>query len=383
MTSFPVSNVRLTSEPLEESSAADAIAGLIKPEPSEGSFLNWNRYGSVAVAERTSRLVAGIEACSRHSGRLVAGVAFHPVIAALHLGFMDHRPVSLSPDMIWLMVVQGVANHINNHAETLRPRFVKHAGKVNLSVRRDDFIKGTDNPWIEVFQEFGHKVRDHIGATTYDFFVDGFSTTGAAEKAAFEISLLDAMQSYFTYTLRTFCGIPEITLEGTPQDWRLILNRIQMLPRFDMGWWMPALQVILEQFVEASEGRSVPMFWESIYKFQMVSGGSRVSGWISAFFPYLTHAKTRHATRRNEWGSGAQQDLEGLLKDKPTKMIWPDDGAPSIDDFPIGLSSAPFMWEYWDDHFKMEFLGGFIGVQQDPKSLCLRPEIGWAVRESS
>src|SRR5262249_40929519 len=59
----------------------------------------------------------GIEACSRYHGRLVADVAFHPVIAALHRAFSDHRPVSLSPDMIWLLIAQAVANHINAHAE--------------------------------------------------------------------------------------------------------------------------------------------------------------------------------------------------------------------------------------------------------------------------
>jgi hypothetical protein len=31
----------------------------------------------------------------------------------------------------------------------------------------------------------------------------------------------------------------------------------------------------------------------------------------------------------------------------------------------------------------MEFLGGFVGVRQDPGTLALRPEIGWAVRSAS
>jgi hypothetical protein len=30
----------------------------------------------------------------------------------------------------------------------------------------------------------------------------------------------------------------------------------------------------------------------------------------------------------------------------------------------------------------MEFLGGFVGVAQNRKTLDLRPEIGWAVRET-
>ena len=63
-----------------------------------------------------------VEACSRYHGRLLGRVAYHPVVAAVHRAFMDHRPLCLSPDMIWLMIIQGVANHINAHAEELRPR---------------------------------------------------------------------------------------------------------------------------------------------------------------------------------------------------------------------------------------------------------------------
>ena len=43
-----------------------------------------------------------------------------------------------------------------------------------------------------------------------------FSTTGPVERAVMDLVWLDAMQSFFTYQLRSLCGIPEITLEGTP-----------------------------------------------------------------------------------------------------------------------------------------------------------------------
>ena len=55
--------------------------------------------------------------------------------------------------------------------------------------------------------------------------------------------------------------------------------------------------------------------------------------------------------------------------------------------YPTGLARAPFVWEYRDKQggavrrWNMEFLGGFVGIAQDPDTLCLRPEIGWAVRE--
>src|SRR5262245_16015617 len=72
------------------------------------------------------------ETCSRYHGRLVAGVLAHPVLFALHRAFTQHRPLCLSPDMIWLLLCQGVANHVNVHAERLRPRFVRHPGKARI-----------------------------------------------------------------------------------------------------------------------------------------------------------------------------------------------------------------------------------------------------------
>lgn len=56
---------------------------------------------------------------------------------------------------------------------------------------------------------------------------------------------------------------------------------------------------------------------------------------------------------------------------------------PETDAFPSGLSRAPFRWQYGLESHAMEFLGGFVGVRQDPGTLALRPEIGWAVRSAS
>ena len=49
-----------------------------------------------------------VEACSGQDGRLVADVTLHPVIAAIHLAFNDHRPLVLSPDTFWLLIAQGL-----------------------------------------------------------------------------------------------------------------------------------------------------------------------------------------------------------------------------------------------------------------------------------
>src|SRR5262249_32751746 len=121
-----------------------------------------------------------VEACSCYHGQLVADVSFHPIVAAVDLALNDHPPRVLSPGMLWLLVAQGFANHVNVNAEALRPKLVEHAGRVTIVVRRDDFIKGSpENPWPEVFSEFSQHIRGHIGATTHDLLLPDFSTTGA------------------------------------------------------------------------------------------------------------------------------------------------------------------------------------------------------------
>lgn len=325
-------------------------------------------------------LIKNVEACSNYKGQLLAHVNFHPFVETVHKAFNDHRPLSLSPDMIWLLISQGLANHINANAEKLRSKFVQHQGKAKIVVKADEFVKGSpENPWTEVFDKFSTAIRTHIGDATHSLIVPKFSTTGIVEKAAAEIVLLDAMQSYFEYGVSTACGIPQIKLEGTIADWEQLLKQAEELAQFDLEWWIQHLIPILEQFVQAAQGTPNQLFWQSIYKrVEPGSGDSYITGWITAFFPYLKDRQTGKATCENRWlienGEQAQNLLYPSNKDRPyfgltTNML------------PSGLAKAPFVWEYYNVEYKMEFLGGFVGIKQNAKDLCLRPEIGWAVRE--
>jgi hypothetical protein len=348
---FPVAKVRPASRPLPELPYHQAVAAFL---------------GGPA------------EACSHYHGQLVANIRSHPLIAALHAGFASHRPVCLSPDIIWLTLTQGLAHHVNANAEQLRHRFVRHEGKLQIVVRRDDFIKGSpENPWPEVFAEFSAAIRGHLG-DAQDLVVADFSTTGPVERAASEVVLLNAMQAFFHYEVHTSCGIPAITLEGTAEDWRSIARRVEGFARYGLDWWVERLRPILEQFVAAVGGEIDRGFWESIYKWQgsRGSGSPHVSGWVIDLFPYLANPEAKYAHLpedstapplcRNSW-LGVRERRHG----------------PGRDDFPGLPSRAPFRWRYFDQVFEMEFVGGLIGVRQDLGTLCLRPEIGWAVREAA
>ena len=316
-----------------------------------------------------SRLGYNVEACYNQSDPVVhsptprfwgSSGEMNALVDAVHTAFDCHYPLVLSPDMIWLCIMQGLSIHVNENAEKLRSKFVSHQGKEKITVRRDDFVKGQQNPWQEVFSEFSAQIRGHIGVETHDLILPQFSTTDPVSKAVSEIVLMDAMKSYFGYTFDTCCGFPEITLEGSPEDWRMLRKKAEQLAQFDLDWWIPSLLPILDQFVAASCGDVDQRFWSDIYKLNNASGGPYCGGWILKLFPYLTRG-------RNPW-----------IKKEPRGHF---SGA-KTNSFPSGLSRVPFVWEYVNTEYKMHFVGGFVAVKQDPKSFALRPELGWAVVEA-
>lgn len=337
-TVFVVSDVSQADKPLPELPYDEAVEALLR-EPT-----------------RT------IESCSGYHGQLVEDVRFHPFVTAIHKAFNDHRPLCLSPDMIWLLIAQGLANHINANAEQLRSQFVKHQGKVLIEViRGQGFSKGSpDNDWPGVLADFSAEIRNHIGDATHDLLVPTFSTTGLVEKTAAEIVLLDAMQSYFTYGLVTTCGIPSIKLEGTVTDWQDLLQRTKRFAQYELHWWIDRLIPILEQFITAAQGNPDRAFWQSMYKWNDAdgSGDPYITGWITNFFPYLQDLRTEEFSKRSHFNHKFT-----------TRM------------FPSGLAKAPFEWDYFGIFYKMEFISGFLGVKQNPDDLFLRPEIGWVIRE--
>lgn len=280
-------------------------------------------------------------------------------MAAVHLSYAKHYPLIISPDMIWMLICQGASAHINAHSDSLRPMLVNHTGKVKLQFSRPKFKKGNfNNNWESVFSEISDSMKGYLKADVYNQFIHSFSTTGPVEKSAFEIAFLESMKSYFEIDLNIACGIPEITLEGTPDDWKWIRENTAFLNQFGLEDWVNAMNPVLDQFVKASEGAIDPVFWKSFYFWE--SGcGTRINGWVCVFFPY---------------------NNEGVYQ-KKMMQAEPDKRSLAPFSLPSGISKVPFNMISYSDTFKMEFVSGFIGVRQNEIHLAVRPEISYAIRE--
>jgi hypothetical protein len=230
MRTFEVSKVELAAKPREQIDRSKAIDDLLSaPAPKENSA---NADVRIAGRPREKR-VSRIEQAFESEARLVACTDVSPLVQMAHDAFYEHRPISLSPDVVWFTIAQGFATHVNLNAEALRSRFVRHEGKLKLRITHPGIFLGQPSPWPEAFAMFSTQIAEHVGKLR-ELVVADFSTTGPLERAATEVLLMDAFQAYFEYEMLAGCGIPQITLLGTPEDWRSVRRRTQMLSEYGL-----------------------------------------------------------------------------------------------------------------------------------------------------
>jgi Domain of unknown function (DUF4419) len=323
----------------------------------------------------SSSLGGSIEALWTPSSGLVSCSEDHALLSAVNAAFYGHYPLLLSPDVVWLTLARGFALHVNLNAESLRHRFVRHSGQEKLVVNRPDFLPGRRNPWPEVFESFSDQIGERVGKLR-DFVRCDFSTTGATERAASELMVMDTFKAYFEYALCAGCGIPEITLTGTVADWKSIRNRAALFGEFGLETWCKTLDPVLAQFVAAAEGRAEPAFWRSMFRYHSGSGPSVMTGWMTVLFPYLKdHSEN---LERNPYLEDWERRLE--IDDKQHwRDRWNHPQGTGMGAVPACLTSVPLKVRWGLEERAMRLVGGLMGVSQSPDSLALQPECGWAV----
>ncbi|KAE9388556.1 hypothetical protein BT96DRAFT_1025415 [Gymnopus androsaceus JB14] len=101
--------------------------------------------------------------------------------------------------------------------------------------------------------------------------------------------MMATMKKYFTFGFTLECGIPQVTIEGTDEDWKLILARIEDLKNYGSQTtaWLNLLRPVISRFVSAFEAPDHPdnlEFWCKVASRESEGSGSAcLSGWVNAF----------------------------------------------------------------------------------------------------
>ncbi|MBS2017551.1 MAG: DUF4419 domain-containing protein [Deltaproteobacteria bacterium] len=317
-------------------------------------------------------------------GMQVVSTGTHALLGAVHQAFAEHRPLVLSPDVVWLTIAQGVAQHVRIHASRLRSRLVRHEGRKKLQVSWGGPFP-TDAPSIaEIVTRLRAALAAEIGDGRARLLACDFSTTTDVERTASEILLLDAFSPYFDYLLMCVCGIPEVTLTGTVDDWRSIRARVDVIAELELGWWATSLAPIADRLVDAASGKPDVPFFQQIYKPKAAYGAERITGWIARLYPYLkNYERAGRFDRRNPL---LEQPLDFLADDLPTNTGGPGwYTGPSIttDEVPPwgGSCLVQVVDEVAQRRFDVTLEGGVLAVEVDPEGR-IAPRAAWTLRKT-
>lgn len=290
-----------------------------------------------------------ILAVSDETGRFLELPSQNGLLAAVHLAFSQHLPLTLSPDIIWIAILQGFARHVRVNAAQLEGRLMSHPGKHVIEI----VISTTEWEWTDVFDQFAAGLENHAGEWVRHLQSD-FSTTSVVERAASQVALMDVFSPYVQYIMHCICGIPSITLRGTEADWMSLRGKLALLRGYDADEWVDEIDEIVGRFVDASRGEVDREWWKQIYKLNKRYGGEDLEGWLGAFFPYLRDDRW-YFTRRREKGD----------------VFTTDSVPPGVSDVAVKFI-APVRKE------SLRVIGGFVGVEYFGAAGVM-PKIGWAV----
>ena len=279
--------------------------------------------------------------------------------------YADHRPLVLTPDVVWVVIGQGFARYVNEHAEEMRSQLVGYEGKMDLAVQSAHDLLSPCADWPQLTADFTALIGKYTKNGVADVMTADFSTSGVNEQIASRVTLMESVKSYFNYiAIYVSCGIPSITLKGTPDDWRKVLEKTRQLKKYGLGKWVSELEPILAEFVCAAEGRPRQAFWQDIVKknrIDKLKGGgcspdkpTEMDGWLLKFFP------DENGKTRDKLPHTSSLVPEMVHVGMKYWQVTPADGA-------VVKETPLLLW------------AGIVGAEVDSVCGALAPKVGWFV----
>jgi hypothetical protein len=283
-----------------------------------------------------------------------------------------HYPITISPDMILILFLQGYSRFMEKYSEKLRNVFVNFEGKKTLEVIRVgmDPEKAKPEKWRGIIDEFTKKIKGEIGESIISNLECNFTTTNPVTLTTSQISIMSSMKNYFkSEVIMHACGISSITLEGSLEDWKKIKSKFQFFLKeeFDLYPWIYCLIPIIDKIIETKiyydQNKTITEeirdFWKDIIRIKKDDhyNPKVLDGWIITFIPDLSREIPSIYVEIKE------DEIPEQILSCPVKLII--QGSLTNKEYNCSLES------------------GFFGMVQDETTYNLKPVIGYALVEEN
>lgn len=326
--------------------------------------------------------LSGIEKIVPKKARFVQGSNDNAQVIPLKQGlvglvseaYCKHHNLVLRPDDIWQAILTQFSFYVNAHAEELRSKFVPHEGKKELVVQDGGGLFTTDHAAL-VLAMVHEQIVDNISdPSLVKWLMPAWSTTRDADRVCAGVSIMAVLQKYFDYKFQLLCGIPTVTLLGTPEDWADLCSRVARLPEFDceeclMSEWVEMLQPVCDTLarqvaagvngeLQGKAADDALHFWDRVCHYKGGgSGPTYISGWIAVFAVF---------NAKGEW--------QGDYRAKSC-ALWPKI---DTDDLPIGWTSVPVKVDDNGTEYKCTMHAGQMAASM-PTASSLQPRNDWCI----
>ena len=216
------------------------------------------------------------------------------LIDTIFTGYDNHIPLKFRPDDIWLAILISFGKYVNSNSESFKSKLVNHNGTKNISVFFDQFNEKND--WLDLTSKIMNEIKLNTKQDIIDWAIPTFTTTTDKDRLIANISLMSGLRKFFSSSGCQCCGLTEVTLEGTLNDWKELVIKAQKLCDFDdviLTEWAKLLVPILEEFCNAYEGIVREDFWQRICtnKSRGSGGEKKFRGWFMVFAPFSHEGK--------------------------------------------------------------------------------------------
>lgn len=176
------------------------------------------------------------------------------LIHGLITAYRNHYPITVTPDMIWILFLQGYSRFMEKYSELVRDQYVNFKDKKELVVMRLGFFAdtATTEEWGSIISEFTENIDKNVGKNVVFNLLCNFSTTTPTTLTTSHLSIMTSMKQYFTYVaMGGGCGISSITLEGTLEDWEKIKSKLEFFSKEEwaLNWWIKHLMPIIDKII--------------------------------------------------------------------------------------------------------------------------------------
>lgn len=297
------------------------------------------------------------------------------LIQGLILAYKNHYPIVISPDMIWILFLQGFSRFMEKYSEFVRDKFVDFSGKKIIEVKRKGIFpeQASKEIWQEIIDDFIQSITSYIGGDIISTLQSEFTTTEEVTLATSQATIMSSMKNFFEFEIAMGgCGISAIILEGTVEDWEKIKSKLNNLLEKDIGlnWWIKHLVPIIDNIIMTKNylkthkeiNKELNNFWKGIIRIKSEINDFYnpfiIDGWITKFIPNL---------------SEDQPKLFTSMKN--------DDIPDQIISCPIRLTV--FNLDKTKTIHQCDLTSGFFGMTQNKDNYSVRPVIGYALISNS